>query len=56
MVELKNTMLNKKEKEVIRDCTKDLYRLIVELVISGEGSDVPLIKKISDRLEGLLNG
>lgn len=48
-------MLNKKEKETIRDCAKDLYKLIAELVIAGENNDIPLIKNITDKLEGLLD-
>lgn len=54
-VELKGNMLNKKEKEAIRDCAKDLYKLIAELVIAGESNDVPLIRKITEKLEGLLD-
>lgn len=48
-------MLSKKEKEVIRDCVKDLYKLIAELVITGEVSDVPLIRSITEKLDGLLD-
>ena len=48
-------MLNKKEKETIRDCAKDLYRLLAELAIAGENNDVPLIKKITEKLESLLD-
>ena len=48
-------MLNKKEKEVLRDCAKDLYKLIAELVIAGENSDLPLIRNIAEKLDDLLD-
>ena len=48
-------MLNRKEKETIRDCAKDLYKLIAELALAGENNDVFLIKKITNKLEGLLD-
>ena len=47
-------MLNKKEKEVIRDCAKDLYKLIVEHIAVESKLGEKLIK-VTEKLEGLLD-
>lgn len=48
-------MLNKKEKEVIRDCAKDLYKLIAELSMESQYDEAAYLKEITDKLEGLLD-
>ena len=50
-------MLNKKEKEIIRDCAKDLYKLAFTLlaVHDGLGEELSIVQKITEKLEGLLD-
>ena len=55
MVVIEDPMLNKKEKQVVVECTKNLYKLVAKAYMSSKYEEADNLVKITDRLESLIS-